>query len=60
MVSALSKDRQKEGQEHGSSAVYDATAGRFGAYVFRPDRSPLAPADAQANGWFINWIDYNP
>jgi len=40
----------------GGSSVYSPMPTGFRIYIQWADRSPLAPAFAQANGWYIQWI----
>jgi len=40
----------------GGSSVYVPTPNGFRIYVKWSDNSPLVPATAQGNGWYIQWI----
>jgi hypothetical protein len=40
----------------GATSVYIPTATGFRVYIKWSDGSPLTPAQANGNGWYINWI----
>ncbi|MFT5778147.1 MAG: hypothetical protein ACI837_001103 [Crocinitomicaceae bacterium] len=40
----------------GTTAIYAASPTGFTIYARHVDGSPLTPADATANGWYINWV----
>lgn len=40
----------------GGTSIYTATATGFRIYIRWSDGSPLTPAQANGNGWYINWI----
>ena len=40
----------------GATSIYSPTATGFRVYIKWSDSSPLTPAQANTNGWYINWI----
>ncbi|WP_162795794.1 hypothetical protein [Nonomuraea lactucae] len=40
----------------GMNAIYDSSPTGFRLYLRRSDGTHLEPADAQLNGWYVNWI----
>lgn len=44
----------------GGSAIYQPTAAGFRVYVRYSSNAPLTPADANANGWVVQWIGVVP
>jgi hypothetical protein len=40
----------------GTNAVYNSTPTGFTLYLRRSDGTHLEPSDAEAGGWYVNWI----
>ncbi len=40
----------------GTDAIYNSSPTGFTLYIRRSDGAHLEPADAQSNGWYVNWI----